>query len=81
MGFVLAGIGLAQVVPPAMPVLGTDVAPGDLSLLIIYTFFFFWSSKNIFEYLQMLLIHITFKNNFLKLVFYIQLMLFQKSYA
>lgn len=45
MGFVLAGIGLAQVVPPAMPVLGIDVAPGDLSLLIIYTFFFSGAAK------------------------------------
>lgn len=48
MGFVLAGIGLAQVVPPAMPVLGIDVAPGDLSLLIIYTFFFFSGAAKIY---------------------------------
>lgn len=41
MGFILASIGLAQVVPPAVPVLGIDVAPGDLILLIIYTYFFF----------------------------------------
>lgn len=40
-----------------------------------------WSSKNGFEYLQMLLIYITFKNKVFKLKSYIQLMLSHESYA
>lgn len=33
--FVLAGIGLAQVVPPAMPVLGVGKTPEDLNPLVV----------------------------------------------
>lgn len=33
--FVLAGIGLAQVVPPAMPVLGVGKAPEDPNPLTV----------------------------------------------
>jgi len=34
----LAGVGLAQVVPPAVPVLGIGEAPKDLSHFVIYLF-------------------------------------------
>lgn len=43
--FVLAGIGLAQVVPPAMPVLGVGKAPEDPNPLTVDLFLYMEQQK------------------------------------
>lgn len=43
--FMLAGIGLAQVVPPAMPVLGVGKTPEDLNPLVVDLFFYMEQQK------------------------------------
>lgn len=43
--FVLAGIGLAQVLPPAMPVLGVDKTPEDPNPLTVDLFLYMEQQK------------------------------------